>query len=231
MQARDLMSTTVVTVSPETRVREIARLLLTRHISGVPVVDADNRVVGIVSEGDLMRRAETGTERRRSWWLSPFMDADELAREYVRSHGRRAADVMTRDVVTVTEDAPAGEIATVLERHRIKRVPVVRDERLVGIVSRADLLRGLAAQSPQRETRPSADDRAVRERLLQELRASDWASPESVNVVVTDRVVHLWGIVRTEQERQAMCVAASNVPGVRAVEDHLVRLPVVAWAE
>lgn len=231
MQARDLMTTAVVTVSPETLVREIARLLLGHRISAVPVVDTDNRILGIVSEGDLMRRAEMGTEWHRSWWLSLTADVDELAREYVKSHGRRADDVMTREVVTVAEDTPAGEIASLLESRRIKRVPVVRDGRLVGIVSRADLLRGLAAHPPEPEGHSSTDDRAIREQLLRELRASRWASPASVNVVVKDGAVHLWGLVRTEEERQALRVAASNVPGVRAVEDHLVRLPVVGLAQ
>ncbi len=231
MQARDLMTTAVVTASPETPVREIASLLLSHRISAVPVVDTANRVLGIVSEGDLMRRAETGTEWHRSWWLSLTAGADDLAREYVKSHGRRADDVMTREVITIAEDMPAGEIAGLLERRRIKRVPVVRDGHLVGIVSRADLLRGLAAQPPRPEAQSSADDRAIRAQLLGELRTSRWASPALINVIVQDGAVHLWGLVRTEEEHQALRVAASNVTGVRAVEDHLVRLPLVGRAK
>jgi CBS domain-containing protein len=231
MQATDLMTTAVVSVGPGTEVREVARLLLEHHISAVPVVNSDNRILGIVSEGDLMRRAEVGTERHRSWWLSLVAGADRLAREYVKSHGRRAADVMTRDVVTVAEDTPAREIAGILEKRRIKRVPVVRDGRLVGIVSRADLLRGLAVQPLSPEAPSMVDDRLIRERLLRELRGTAWASPVSNNVVVKDVVVHLWGLVSTEDERRALRVAASNVPGVRAVEDHLLRVPELGRAE
>jgi CBS-domain-containing membrane protein len=212
-------------------VRELARLLLKHNISAVPVVDTDHRILGIVSEGDLMRRAEVGTERHRSWWLSLLAGAEDLARDYVKSHGRRADDIMTSDVVTITEDMPAGEIAGLLEKRRIKRVPVVRDRHLVGIVSRADLLRGLATRPPQPEAASSADDRAIRDRLLRELRAAAWASPISISVVVTEGVVHLWGLVRTDAERQALRVAANNTPGVHAVADHLLQVPATGWAE
>ena len=231
MQARDIMTTTVVTASPQMPVRELARLLLKHNISAVPVVDTDNRILGIVSEGDLMRRAEVGTERHRSWWLSLLAGAEDLARDYVKSHGRRADDIMTRDVVTITEDMPAGEIAGLLEKRRIKRVPVVRDRHLVGIVSRADLLRGLATRPRQPEAASSADDRAIRDRLLRELRAAAWASPILISVVVTEGVVHLWGLVRTDAERQALRVAANNTPGVHSVADHLLQVPATGWAE
>jgi CBS domain-containing protein len=230
MTARDVMTTTVVTVTPATLVPEIARLLLKHHISAVPVLDPDDRLVGIVSEGDLMRRPETATERHRSWWLTLVDGPEERAREYVKTHGRRASDVMTRDVVSVAEDSSVAEIARLLEERRIKRVPVVRQERVVGIVSRADLLRGLASRG-QGEAPVSVDDRTLRDRVQEALRSADLGSPLSVNVVVTDGVVHLWGATESEQTRRAFRVVAGSVPGVRAVEDHVSILPLsMGWA-
>lgn len=226
MHARDVMTTRVITVTPDTRVPEIAQLLLKHRISAVPVVDPDGRVVGIVSEGDLMRRAETGGERARSWWLTLMAGAEELAREYVKAHGLQASDVMSRDVVSVRRDTPVGEIAALLERRRIKRVPVVEDGRLAGIVSRADLLRGLAAAQAPPGPAPSPDDRTIRRQLLETLASAPWATTGSTNVIVTGGVVHLWGWVSSADERRAMLVAARSVPGVRAVEEHLADLPV-----
>jgi CBS domain-containing protein len=232
MLARDVMTTTVATVSPDTPVPEIATLLLDRHISAAPVVDADNHILGIVSEGDLIHRAESDTERRRSWWLALLRTgAEDRAREYVRAHGRRAADVMTRDVVTVGEDTPLGELAELLERRRIKRVPVVRDGRLVGIVSRADLLRGLAAGRAAAQAPVTADDRAIREQLLGELDERGLVPTRYVNVVVADGVVHLWGLVDGPEQARAVRIAAETIPGVRAVEDHLGRRPPYAGGE
>ncbi|MDP2623233.1 MAG: CBS domain-containing protein [Actinomycetota bacterium] len=230
MLAKDIMTTNVVTVTPDARVREIAQLLLKRHVSAVPVVDAENRVVGIVSEGDLMRRPETGTERHRSWWLTLVAGSEDLARDYAKAHGVRAADVMSGNVVTVTEDTPVGTIARLLEERHIKRVPVLRNDKLVGIVSRADLLRGLASRPAQPGVSPSTDDRAIRERLLQTLRTEPWA-PTYLTVIVTDGMVHFWGVVSSEEERDALRVAANTVPGVRGVEDHLVEMTPWAGAE
>ena len=231
MVAKDIMTTQVVTVDPDTPVRRIAELLLAHRISGVPVVGSGGDLVGIVSEGDLMRRPETGTERHRSWWLELVTTSDDLAREYVKAHGRRAADVMSPEVVTVAEDAPAGTMARLLEEHRIKRVPVVRGRRLVGIVSRADLLRGLAAQAAPPEASAASDDRAIRAQLLRTLRDVRWTRPEFVSVIVTGGIVHLWGLVASDEERHALRVAADSIPGVRAVEDHMSRVPAGLWAE
>lgn len=226
MVANDIMTTIVVTVMPETSVEEIARSLLTHHISAVPVVDRDGQLRGIVSEGDLTRRPEMGTERRRSWWLTLVGSTEDHAREYVKSHGRHAADVMTTFVVTVTEGTPVAEIARLLEERRIKRVPVVRDGRVVGIVSRADLIRGLASRRPP-EAPPSVDDVTIRERVGAALESTGFVPGVSVhvNVIVNDGVVHLWGLVETEEQRHACRVAAETVPGVRSVEDHLGRVP------
>jgi CBS domain-containing protein len=221
MQARDVMTTKVVTVRPDTRVEQIAALLLERRISGVPVVDVDGRLVGIVTEGDLMRRPEMGTERHRGWWLRLFGDERERAAEYARAHGSRAEQVMTRNVVTVSEETPLGEIARLLEEHRIKRVPVVRGGQLVGIVSRANLLHGLAARPAPTPPERWMDDRSVRDEVARVLDREGLATHGPLNVTVTNGVVELWGLVESAEERLAIRVAAENVPGVVAVKDNL----------
>lgn len=220
MIARDVMTTRVVTVGPETPVREVAQLLLERRISAVPVVDADGRILGIVSEGDLIGRPEIGPPRRRSWWLALLGGAGEGAAEYVKAHGGHAKDVMTPGVVSITEDAPLGEVAQLLEERRIKRVPVVHQGKLVGIVSRADLLRALAS-AKDRTPAGGSSDQAIRERFLAVLDRESWAVLAHVNVTVTDGIVHLWGLADSEEQRRALLVAAEGIPGVRGVQDHL----------
>jgi CBS domain-containing protein len=225
MRAMDVMTTQVVTVSPETSIQELAKLLSERAISGVPVVDVDNRVVGVVSEGDLLHRAETGTERRterrRSRWLDSLAEDRDLARDYIKSHARKVADVMTRDVITVTDTTDLAHVANLLETKRIKRVPVLRNGILVGIVSRANLVRALAAAPAEAAT--AEDDRSIRARLLVELSGQEWTKVWAADIVVRDRVVHLWfSDDQPHEERQAIRVAAENIPGVRQVEQHVV---------
>ena len=219
LSAADIMTSGVITVLPGTPVQDIAKLLYTNRISGVPVVDADGRVLGIVSEGDLIGHVGAVGEQRRSWWLRLFVSESELARDYAKSHGTTAQDVMTREVVTVPETASVAEIARTLERHRIKRVPVVRDGKLVGIITRGNLLQALATRDVSQPVR--ADDRAIYERLVADLQAQPWAHLFSKNIFVEDGVVHLWGLVENEEERRALRVAAENIPGVKGVEDHL----------
>ncbi|MBV9965420.1 MAG: CBS domain-containing protein [Alphaproteobacteria bacterium] len=226
MRAMDIMTTEVISVAPTTSVQEVAKLLSERGISGVPVVDGDNRVVGILSEGDLLHRAETGTERvpqrRRSWWLESL--ASSQARDYVKSHARTARDVMTTDVVSIDETTPLADIAALLETKRIKRVPVLRDGKLVGIVSRANLVRAIAAAGLSEDT--VRDDRAIRAKLMNELNRRAWAKLWASDIIVTDGVVHLWvGAERSPEELSALRVAAENVPGVRKVEEHLMPVP------
>lgn len=230
MRAKDVMTTHVITVGPEASVQEVATLLSERAISGVPVVDAQNRVVGIVSEGDLIHRAETGTERRaerrRSWWLDGVALERDLARDYVKSHGRKAAEIMTTNVVAVGEDTDLAEIADLLETNKIKRVPVLRDGVLVGIVSRANLVRALAATQPAATA--DSDDRTIRANLIRELQSTGWARTWASDVIVRDRVVHLWvGTDEPPERRQALKVAAENIPGVKGVEQHVVPAPVL----
>jgi CBS domain-containing protein len=232
MRAIDVMTTNVITVGPDTTVQEVAKILSEKSISGVPVVDAASRLVGIVSEGDLLHRVETGTERRvqrrrRSWWLDTIGSDEELARDYVKSHGRTAKDVMTRDVVTVSDTTELAEIANLLETKKIKRVPVLRDGKLVGIVSRANLVRALAAAGGQLAG-DVADDRTIREKLLAELRGQPWVHTWAADIIVRDGVVHIWvSDDRPEQEKHALRIAAENISGVKSVAEHLVPAPMI----
>jgi CBS domain-containing protein len=224
-----VMTTNVVTTGPDTSVQAVATLLSERGISGVPVVDSDGRMIGIISEGDLLHRAETGTERRterrRVRWLDSIASDQDLARDYVKSHGRTARDIMTREVISVADTTELADIANLLETKRIKRVPVMRDGKLVGVVSRANLVRAFAATKS--ETAPGdADDRTIRHKLLAELQGQEWAKVWAADIVVRDRVVHLWlSDDQTPEERQALRVAAENTAGVRSVEEHIVPVP------
>jgi CBS domain-containing protein len=221
MRAKDVMTTRVVSVGLETPVEEIARLLLTHRISAVPVLDDTGALAGIVSEGDLIRRADTGTARHASWWRSLTADFEDRAREYTRTYGTRAADVMTRHLVTVGLDTPLAEVARVLEERRIKRVPVVNSAgTLVGIVSRADLLRALALRQAQPAT-ILADDVELRERVLRAFDRAAVVPMPNVNPLVSEGIVHLWGIVDSDEQRRACRVVAEGVLGVRGVEDHM----------
>jgi CBS domain-containing protein len=219
MQAADVMITDVVSVPETATVREVAQLMLDKRISGVPVVDAKGRIVGIVSEGDLLRRAEIGSQRKRSWWLELVAGTEQLASEYIRSHAVRVTDIMARDVVTATETTPLSEIATLLERHRIKRVPIVRGGKLVGIVSRANLVQALAAQPPAASVK--SDDRSIRETLTKHIREQPWGMPWLLTTTVEDGVVTLWGPVTSEQIRASLRIAAETTPGVKDVKDEM----------
>ncbi|MBI3516850.1 MAG: CBS domain-containing protein [Proteobacteria bacterium] len=219
MQAADVMTRDVITVEPNRSVSDVARLLLDKRISAVPVVDAGGKLIGIVSEGDLLRRVETDTVRRRQGWHALMTAGWHLAAEYAKSHARLAADVMSRDVVTVSEDTPLGAIADLFEDHNIKRVPVTRDGRVVGIVSRADLLRALVAAEAPTDGGGDADDATILARLTAELRGQKWARSAGAHIEVRDGVVHLTGTVLSDAERTALRIAAERVPGVRRVED------------
>lgn len=225
MRAMDVMTSEVLTVDENASVPAVAKLLAERGISAVPVVDKENRVIGMVSEGDLLHRAETGTERRGSWWLEMMASTNKLAGDYIKSHSGRVKDVMTRDVVSVIDTTPVADIAVLLETNRIKRVPVVRDGKLVGIVSRANLVRALAMTIEGQASSTEADDRSIRDKLLAELKAQRWAEVSPANVTVNDGVVHLWSSYLSEQEKRALVVAAENTPGVRRVEDHMRPVP------
>jgi CBS domain-containing protein len=231
MKAKDIMTTDVVTVTPDATVAEIAALLYERRISGVPVRNGNGRVVGIVSEGDLVRRCETGTDApRSSWWLR-VLGGDSTAREYVKIRATRAADVMTADPVTVQEDTPLAEIARLFETKHIKRVPVVRGRTLVGLVSRANLIQALAAAAPATASTAGSSDGEIRETLLNELESQPWWRGWSTNVIVADGTVQFWGTYESADEKSAARVAAENVKGVKAVEDHRVLRSALIGAE
>jgi CBS domain-containing protein len=214
------MTTTIVTVGPDTPVEQAARLMLDHHISGLPVVDTDGAVIGMVSEGDLLHRAEIRTEHRHPWWLRIFATAKDDARDFVVEHGRTVATVMTKGAVTVDVSTPLADIATLLEERRIKRVPVLRDGKLVGLVSRSNLLRAFASHAKPAPAAPTGDDRQLRQAVTDALAKQDWVTPGAVNVLVSDGVVDLWGWVGSDDERK-------EVAGVKKVVDHLGKL--IPW--
>jgi len=233
MRAANVMTTEVIYVGPDTSVQALAALLSERGISGGPVVDADNRVVGIVSDGDLLHRIETGTQRRTtrrsSWWLEGIASDRELARDYVKSHARTVKGVMTRDVVSVSDTTNLADIAMLLEARQIKRVPVVRDGKLVGIVTRANLVSALATTKSAPATGADPDDRTISDKLFAEPQAKGWVDISSADIIVRDGVVHLWfSDDQPLEERLTIRVAAENIPGVRRVEEHIVAPPIPA---
>jgi CBS domain-containing protein len=228
MEARDVMVSPVITVGEDATVREVARLLIAKRISAVPVVNSAGKLVGIVTEADLMHRAEAGTERPYSWWVH-FLSGDRpIAEEYVKSHAVKVKDIMIRDVKTAAPETPLYEIAELLEENHIKRVPIVsKGGDLVGIVSRANIIQAVASARPKLEI--SLPDATIRRRLLDELKQQPWAHTHKLNVTVTNGVIDLWGFVESETERQAITVAAEAIPGVTVVNDHLMREPVFAY--
>jgi CBS domain-containing protein len=225
MQAKDVMTLNVISVPEDAPVHEVVRLLLKYRISAVPVVDGAGKVVGIVSEGDLLRpEGASRAAARRPWWLAALFAGQTVA--YQKAHGRTAGAIMTREVVTVDEDAPLNEIAALLERHHIKRVPVLRDGRLAGIVSRANLLHGLAATIVDHHQPGAAEDRHMREELVNALLHQHKLDAVLVNVTVSEGNVRLWGLVDDAEQAALAERAARALPGARSVENHLVLGPV-----
>lgn len=224
MKAQDVMTRDVISIGPDATVLQAARLMLQHHISGLPVLDDNDNLVGVLSEGDFLRRRETKTERQRSRWLEFIMGPGRIAAEYSHSHGNKVSEVMTTDVQTVEQDAALEDIVEVMERRRIKRVPVVCGGQMVGIITRSNLMRAMVSLARKVET-SATDDASIRERLLDEIKREQWAPAATVNVVVHDGEVELWGLITDERQRQALKVAAENIPGVKAVKDHL------AWIE
>ena len=221
MKAADIMVRNVVTVKPDEEVGAAIKLLWEHDVSALPVVDSDGAVVGIVSEADLVRRMELGTERQRPWWLEAVTPAATLATEFAKSHGRMVHEVMSTDVVSAVEETPLSEIAGLLEKHRIKRVPILRDGKLVGMVSRSNLIQALASSHGGPHD-AAESDRDIRSILLTQLGEQDWTDFGSRNVIVTDGVVHLWGLVGSEEERKALTALAKGVPGVVGVSDDMI---------
>ncbi|MBV9815325.1 MAG: CBS domain-containing protein [Alphaproteobacteria bacterium] len=227
MNAGEVMTRNPIAVPAEAGLAEALRLMFDHRVSGLPVVDGKAGLVGILTEGDLLRRSELGTAGQRSRWLDLLMTG-RLASEYVRTNTRRVSEIMTRDIVSVAEDTPLTEVVRLMERHRIKRVPVLRDGALIGIVSRADLLHALH-RLLLAEPETAASDETIRRHVLDKLAQAPWA-PHGLTVDVANGVVTLDGVILEEQKRSALRVAAENVAGVKAVVDHIVWVePVTGW--
>jgi CBS domain-containing protein len=219
MRAHQIMTRSVVTVSPETTIVDAANLMLQRHVSGLPVLDPSGKLVGIVSEGDFIRRSEIGTGRKRGRWLQLILGPGQSASDFVHEHGRKVAEVMTRSPLTITEDTGLAEIVELMEKNNVKRLPVVRGESVVGIVSRANLLQAVASLGREVPD-PTADDDHIRRRIIDALEKNDWC-PFGLNVVVRNGIVHLSGVITEERARAAAIVAAETIEGVKKVHDHL----------
>jgi CBS domain-containing protein len=226
MQARDVMTTHVVTISASATIRELADLLVKRGISAVPVVGPKGELVGIVSEADLIRRAELGTARLQSWWLRMLSGEHALAANFIKANAHKVSDVMVRNVITAEPDAPLGEVARLMERHAIKRVPIVHNRQLVGVISRANLVQAIATLDSKPHLQLNPTDTEIRDQITKRLENEPWAHASLLNVLVRDGVVDLWGIVQTAIEKDAVRVAAESTPGVRAVNDNLMLHPI-----
>jgi CBS domain-containing protein len=221
VRAKDVMGRNIIFVAPDATVLQAARLMLQHHISGLPVIDGKRQLVGILSEGDFLRRRETNTERRHLRWLEFLFGPGRTAAEYTHSHGSKVSEVMTNEVHTVGEDTSLEAIVDLMERYRIKRVPVLRGREVVGIVTRSNLMHAMVSLARSAPAAPK-DDATIREKLLAEMQKEPWAPTAMVNVVVRDGIVELWGVIVDERQRNALKVAAENIAGVKAVKDHLV---------
>ena len=220
MRVKDVMTQNVISVEANESVLKAARLMLQNRVSGLPVIGATGEVVGIVTEGDFLRRVEIGTQRHRPKWLEFLVGPGRMAAEYVRVNGRRIDEIMTPDPLSVTEDDLLETVVDLMERHRVKRLPVMRGAKMVGIVSRANLMHALASLTRGDTTPPANDDLAIRDRILVALGKEQWAP--KANVVVKNGIAELWGALTDERERQALIVATENISGVKVVHDHLV---------
>ena len=220
MRAKDAMTQPVISISSQDLILQAVRLMLQHKISGLPAFDESGNLAGIVTEGDFLRRTETDTLRRRPRWIEFFVGAGKLAEEYVHASAREVSEIMTTDVHTVSEDTPLDEVVTIMEQHRIRRVPVMRGKEVLGIVTRADLLRALINTAQQRRS-ISTDDATIRRQLLSHLAHQKWAPAEAIDVAVVNGTVTLSGFITDERQRRALCIAAENIPGVKKVEDQL----------
>jgi CBS domain-containing protein len=221
MKAKDVMTRHVITAAPDASILQALRLMLQHKISGLPVVDNKGNLAGIVTEGDFLRRAETDTERKRPRWLEFLVGPGTLANDYVHAHARKIDEVMTLDVQTITEDTPLRDIVALMEKYRIKRLPVMHGRELVGIVSRANLLHALAGVAGEVPPGPKTDE-SIRDGVLAELDRQTWAPRHLIDVIVRNGVVELWGTIIEPAQRDAARVAAETVPGVKAVKTHIV---------
>src|SRR4051812_9407454 len=219
MRAHQIMTRSVISVTPDTSIVEAANIMLKRHVSGLTVVDDTGKLVGVVSEGDFIRRSEIGTGRKRGRWLRFILGPARSATDFVHEHGRKVSEVMTPSVVTIAEDIALAEIVDLMERNNVKRLPVVRGDKVVGIVSRANLLQAVAGLARE-VADPTADDDHIPSRIIVAMGKKQWG-PFGLNVIVRNGIVHLSGVITEERARPAAVVAAENVEGVKKVHDHL----------
>jgi CBS domain-containing protein len=219
MRVKEVMTPNVVCIGADEPVLKAARLMLQNRISGLPVIDKDGELVGIVTEGDFLRRSELGTQRQRPKWLEFIVGPGRLAQEYTQSSGRKVEEIMTPDPRTIGEDETLEAVVDTMERHHVKRLPVTRGGRVVGIISRANLMHALASLTRD-VAAPAAGDSAIRDQILAAIGKQDWAP--RINVIVSGGVAELHGVITDDRERAGLIVAAENVPGVKRVRDHLV---------
>lgn len=224
MKAADIMTTSVVCIRPDATVLEAARLLLGERVSALPVVDATGRLQGIVSEGDLIHRAEIGSEKSVTRWKALFEEDATLARDYLKAHGRTVADVMSHPVVMVEEGTELSVVAARMDQFSIKRLPVMRNGKVVGIVSRANLLQALIS-TPAAPAVPTSDDATLRSQVLVKLDREPWSTSLVHNIIVQDGNVEIWGHADSAAQCEACRVLAAGIPGVKAVTNHMVVIP------
>jgi CBS domain-containing protein len=220
MKAQEIMTRDVITVRPDTSVRDIAALMVEKHISGVPVVTDNGKLIGMVSQSDLLHRAEVGTERKHKWWFRIFADSAAAAREYAKAHGLKAHDIMSRYVVSVRDDAELRDVADILDKRRLKRVPVVESDRLVGIITRGDLVRALS-QVQISKVAKKIDNAALHKTLHDRIRSQSWINDNYISLTVNDGVVALWGFVDTADQRSALRILVEETDGVNRVDDKI----------
>jgi CBS domain-containing protein len=220
MQAQHIMTKNVLSVGAETPVHDIATLMIEKRISGLPVVTADGQVIGVVSQSDLLHRHELQTETKQKWWLKVFSDPDHMAREFSKAHGLKAQDIMNRHVVSVDESTDLADVAAILDRNHIKRVPVLRNGKLVGLIARSDLVKALV-KAPVRDAVATVDPAVLHRALAKKMRAQTWLNASFLNVIVENGTVHLWGFVGSEDQHRALRVLVEETAGVKAIEDHL----------
>ncbi len=220
MQVQDAMTRNVIGIQTDATIGKAIELMLQGRVSGLPVFDAERQLVGIVSEGDLLRRSELGTEKHRPRWIEFLLGPGRMAEEYVHTHGRKVEEVMSRNVITTTEMADLGEAIDLMNRHHIKRLPVMFNARVVGVLTRADVLRKLAERLPKDSRQ--IGDAELKSAVLTELERQKWAPIAWIDVSVADGIVEFRGNITDERQRDALHVVAENVPGVKGIHDHLV---------
>jgi CBS domain-containing protein len=229
MKANDVMTHCLVSIAPEVPILQAIARMISHQVSGMPVISAEGQLVGMVTEGDFLRRVETHTEAPRRRWLELLLGAGDRADEYTRSHGHTVHDVMSRNVVTVSKETPLSEVVRLMEEHGIKRIPVIDDGRVVGIVSRADLMSALG-QCLSKSKKASATDESIRQRILTEMRRQTWCPVHSLRIAVRKGVVDLKGTIFDERQRRALRVLVESVEGVKGVRDDLTRVESMSGA-